>query len=105
MEGLEWAGRLRWFVAWFSGAEEEEEGAQTKGVRGNVKVEGSCCWCSSAGTSSLEKTQTCSALTSAGSGWGCVPSAPAQAGQGFGGGFEEPQLPPSQAGPYCGSVA
>lgn len=27
MEGLEWAGRLKWFAAWFSGTEEEEEEA------------------------------------------------------------------------------
>lgn len=43
MEGLKWAGRLRWFVVGFSGAEEEEEVAQTKGVRGNTDMAGSCC--------------------------------------------------------------
>lgn len=62
-------------------------------------------WCYSACTSSLKKTHTCSALTNARSGWGRVPSVPVWAGRGFGGGFEEPQLPLRQAGPYCGSVA
>jgi len=47
----------------------------------------------------LEKTQTCSALTSAASGWGRITSAPARPGWGFWGGFEEPQLPLSQPGP------
>lgn len=62
-------------------------------------------WCSSVCTPSLEKTQIFSALTNARSSWGCDPSVPAWAGWGFGGGFEEPQLLLSQAGPYFGSMA
>lgn len=87
---------------------EEEEVAQTKGVRGNTDMAGSLLlpsWCSSACMSSLEKTQIFSASTSATSSWGRDPSVPAWAGWGFGGGFEEPQLPLSQGGPCCVSVA
>lgn len=42
IDGLEWAGGLKWFAVSFSGTEEEEEASQTEGVRGNTVVAGSC---------------------------------------------------------------